>query len=239
LVSIKLVLIKLLCQNVAFFGCAAKVIIVAVFSQYLAAAVPFIGVIVFYLQKFYLQTSRQVRLLEIEAKAPLFTHFLESKAGTSTIRAFRWQAEYRMRNRRHTDTSQQPAYLQNCIQQCLTFILDLIVAILTTILVTVTVVWKDRFDAGSIGVSLVTIVAFSQTLARLITMWTMMESSVGAVSRVRRFIAETESEETPDRFYVPPEEWPQTGAIEIQSLVASHGYVARIRFISIFITVQM
>lgn len=43
------------------------------------------------LQSFYLQTSRQDRLLEIEAKAPLYAHFGESVAGASTIRVFGWR----------------------------------------------------------------------------------------------------------------------------------------------------
>ncbi|EQB45580.1 ABC transporter [Colletotrichum gloeosporioides Cg-14] len=65
----------------------AKVIILVVFSQYLGATLPFLCAILYLLQRFYLQTSRQVRLLGIEAKAPLYTHFSESVAGIATI----WQ----------------------------------------------------------------------------------------------------------------------------------------------------
>ncbi|KAK9772947.1 hypothetical protein SCAR479_10457 [Seiridium cardinale] len=175
------------------------------------------------LTKYYLQTSRQVRLLEIEAKAPLYTHFLESVAGAATIRAFGWQTEYQKRNFSFIDSSQRPAYLQNCIQNALSFALGIIVAILTVILVAIVVTWPNKFSAGSVGISLVTIMTFGLTLARLIKMWTQMESSIGAVARVKRFITETESEGD-EAYDEPPATWPQTGTIQLQSVVASYKY---------------
>ncbi|KAK1996035.1 ABC transporter [Colletotrichum falcatum] len=96
----------------------AKLVILAVFSQYLGAALPLLGLVLYIVQRFYLQTSRQVRLLEIEAKAPLYAHFS----------------------------------------------------------------------------SLVMVIGFGEVLARLIQTWTRLESSVGAVARVRRFVTETETE---------------------------------------------
>ncbi|KAK2051157.1 P-loop containing nucleoside triphosphate hydrolase protein [Colletotrichum caudatum] len=92
----------------------AKLVILAIFSQYLGITLPFLATVVYFLQRFYLQTSRQIRLLGIEAKAPLYTHFSESVAGDATIRAFGWQAY--------------------CIQTWLTFILNLVVAVLAVVL---------------------------------------------------------------------------------------------------------
>jgi len=75
-------------MDLAGFSALAKAIILIVFSQYLVTMAPFVVALLYLLQSFYLQTSRQVRLLEIEAKAPLYTHFIESVAGSPTIRAF-------------------------------------------------------------------------------------------------------------------------------------------------------
>ena len=208
----------------AVFSCFAKVIILAIFSQYLAITAPFLGTIVFFLQRFYLQTSRQVRLLEIEAKAPLYTHFTESVAGASTIRAFGWESQYQERNHRFIDTSQRPAYLQNCIQYWLGFVLNVLVTILAMILIAIVVIWKDKFSAGSVGVSLIMVMSFSNNLTRLIQRWTQMESSIGAVARIKRFVAETESEErlaSPK----PQAEWPEAGEIEFREVFATHGSV--------------
>lgn len=46
------------------------------------------------IQKFYLRTSRQVRLLDLEAKSPLYTHFIESLSRLGTIRVFGWSEDF-------------------------------------------------------------------------------------------------------------------------------------------------
>ncbi|KAH7165351.1 ABC transporter [Dactylonectria macrodidyma] len=203
----------------------AKLIILAIFSRYLASTVPVIGTMLYFLQRFYLQTSRQVRLLGIEAKAPLYTSFQESVDGASTIRAFGWQRQYRSRNDLLIDTSQRPEYLQYCIQQWLTFAIDIIVTVVVVILLTIVVKLNDKLDAGSVGVSLTAVVSFNTVLSRVIQMWTAMESSIGAVHRVKKFVAETESEGTgePGVGSKIPSEWPLEGAVEFRDLVASYG----------------
>ena len=183
---------------------------------------PFVVVLLYLLQAFYLQTSRQVRLLEIEAKAPLYTHFIESVEGAATIRAYGWQSHYQERNQKFIDQSQRPAYLQYCIQSWLGFMLDMIVTIIAAVLVTVVIIWKHKFSAGNIGVSLVSVMTFSSVLMRMIKAWTMMESSIGAVARVKRFVAETESEEKSNRETRAAEDWPPQGNVEFKDLIAAH-----------------
>jgi ATP-binding cassette subfamily C (CFTR/MRP) protein 1 len=98
----------------------------------------------------------------------------------------------------------------------------MMVAALAVVLVGTVVIWRDQFSPGSVGVSLLMIIGFSETLARLIQSWTKLESSVGAVARVKRFTAETETEEGPGRVADVPPQWPQAGALEFKGVVASH-----------------
>ncbi|KAM0552701.1 hypothetical protein ACHAPJ_007798 [Fusarium lateritium] len=208
----------------ALFSSMAKLIILAVFSRYLSAAVPIFALVLYLLQRFYLQTSRQVRLLDIEAKAPLYNHILETVAGASTIRAFGWQAEYAERNFQYTDASQRVSYMQESVQNWLSFVLDIVVAILAIALVGMVLTWPQLFDAGSVGVSLIMLISFSNLLTRLLKAWTSMESSIGAVSRVKRFVADTESENNPEigRGTDLPEGWPLNGKLSLENVFASH-----------------
>lgn len=202
----------------------AKVMILLVFSRYLGAAVPVFGVALYLLQRFYLRTSRQIRLLGIEAKAPLYTRFTEAVAGASTIRAFGWKNHYQERMYQVIDTSQRPVYIQSCIQHWLAFMLDIVVAGLPIILVAVLTTWKDDFSPGSAGVSLVMIVGFNSTLSRLITSWTATESSVGAVARVARFVAHTKAEDPTHGTVDVVTQWPQFGAVRFMNVTASYMY---------------
>ena len=100
--------------------------------------------------------------------------------------------------------------------------LDMLVTIIAAVLVAVVVTWKAKFSAGNVGVSLIMVMTFSAALTRLIKVWTMMESSIGAVSRVKRFVADTESEETSAYRVKVAQNWPTQGSIDFKSLVAAH-----------------
>ncbi|OAA34398.1 ABC transporter [Beauveria brongniartii RCEF 3172] len=168
----------------------------------------------------------EVRLLEIEAKSRLYTHFIESVAGASTIRAFGWQSEYRQRNSHLIDRARRAAYLQNSIQTWLGFALDVLTIIIATVLVAVVMTWKDEFSGGNVGVSLVMVMTFSSTLMRMMKTWTKMESSVGAVTRVKHFIMETESEKVAASTAEVAQDWPARGRIEFKDLIAAHAPAA-------------
>jgi len=155
-------------------------------------------------------------------QSPLYTHFIESVAGAPTIRAFGWQSQYQKRNYKFIDQSQRPAYLQYCIQSWLGFVLDMLVTVIAAVLVAIVVTWKDKFSAGNVGVSLVMVMSFSSVLMRMIKAWTMMESSIGAVARVKRFVADTESEEKSSWKAEVAQDWPTQGNVEFKGLVAAH-----------------
>lgn len=204
-------------------ACITKVVIIAVFSKYMGITIPIIGIILFFLQRFYLQTSRQIRLISIEAKAPLYSSFTSMADGLVTIRAFGWQRQYEERCQQLVDTSQRPEYMLSCVQYCLGFVLGIVTTIIAVVLIAITINLPNQTDAGSVGVSLVMVVGFSEVLVRLIKSWTGLETSIGAVARVKRFIADTASEEPEGNKSVTPPAWPSAGGVEINRLTASYG----------------
>lgn len=136
----------------------AKIIIIAVFSKYLGLALPFMGVTLYFLQRFYLYTSRQIRLLGIEAKAPLYSSFTETVTGAPTIRAFGWRHEYKERTFDMIGASLRPEYMLSCVQACLAFVLKILTTVLAVALVSISITLKESFSEGSVGVSLVMVV---------------------------------------------------------------------------------
>ena len=63
------------------------IIIMTVIPFFIAIAAP-IGVVFFFVQRFYVSTSRQLKRLESVSRSPIYSHFGESLQGSSTIRAF-------------------------------------------------------------------------------------------------------------------------------------------------------
>ncbi|KAH8891756.1 ABC transporter [Thozetella sp. PMI_491] len=199
----------------------AQIALTCVGSGWLGLSLPVVFFVLFCLQKFYLRTSRQMRLLDLEAKSPLYSHFISSFSGLSTLRAYGWTAMAKGDNLRYLDESQRPFYLLRCVQRWLTMALNLIVAGLAVLLVGLTIALKDSIDPGYLGVALTSVMNIGQTLSQLMQSWTQVETSLGAITRIDQFSAETPRE--PDGPDMPPAKWPAKGAINISGLYANYG----------------
>ncbi|KAF7960469.1 hypothetical protein EAE96_000149 [Botrytis aclada] len=197
-------------------------ILMSLSAGYFAATIPVIGLTVWVLQKFYLRTSRQMRLLDLEAKSPLYSHFIETLSGLTTIRAFGWTEKFREQNLAFLDASQKPYYLLFCIQRWLGLVLDLLVTALAVILMVLIVKLRTDISPGYVGLALLNVMTFNQSLTLIIKEWTLMETAVGAVSRLKSFAATTVTENLPSEVEPVPENWPAFGAIEFKNVKASY-----------------
>ncbi|KAJ5013713.1 ABC transporter atnG [Colletotrichum sp. SAR 10_99] len=80
-------------------------------QKMMTLAFPLVVVAIYVVQRVYLRTSRQLRLLDLESQSAVYSSFLESLDGLATIRAFGWEKQVEKANIRSLDKSQQPAYI--------------------------------------------------------------------------------------------------------------------------------
>ncbi|KAL1862998.1 hypothetical protein Daus18300_008154 [Diaporthe australafricana] len=205
------------------FSSLGQAAVIAITSPYLAITYPFLLALLYGIQKFYLRTSRQMRLLDLETKSPLYSHFIDTTKGIATIRAFGWVPENTHLNQVYLDTSQRPAYLLAIIQRWLGFILRLIVALLA--IAVVTLATQLRSNTAFTGASLVTLMSFAEGLMYVITMYTLLETSTGAVARLKGFSERVKPEGSADETLIPEPLWPQ-GAIKLNGVSATYGDVS-------------
>ncbi|KAH8808808.1 putative multidrug resistance-associated protein [Xylogone sp. PMI_703] len=191
-------------------------------AGYFAITMPVVILTVWVLQNYYLRTSRQLRLLDLEAKSPLYSHFLESLNGLTTIRAFGWAETFREQNLAFLDVSQKPYYLLLCIQRWLALILDLLVAVLAVILMILVVKLRANISPGHVGLALLNVMGFNETLASIIKNWTLLETSFGAIARLMDFSKNTPNENLAGEDQDVPPNWPERGAIEFKNVSASY-----------------
>ncbi|EFY90036.1 ABC multidrug transporter, putative [Metarhizium acridum CQMa 102] len=174
-------------------------------------------------QTFYLRTSRQLRLLDLQAKAPIIKQLLETIQGLPTIRAFKWRTIMQDSILDLLDRSQRPHYLLYSIQRWLTLVLDLFVAASAVILVALAV-FTGASSAGSIGLAMLNVIGFNSGLADLISSWTSLETSLGAIARLRAFEMTTPLETVNDDATGrrPAKPWPPNGQVELRNVTASY-----------------
>ncbi|KZL85583.1 abc transporter [Colletotrichum incanum] len=199
----------------------ADIILTCTATGYLAFAIPVLAAVLFTIQSIYLQTSRQVRLLDLETKSPIFSHFIASFSGLVTIRALGWTDKVHAENLERLDLSQRAFYIMGSLQKWLLLVLNLTVTALAVLLVGLSVALQDTIDPGLLGVALVSVMGFGQLLTGLLNNWAMLETCLGAVARIREFETETPSENdgnTP----VAVEGWPPKGQIDITDVSAAY-----------------
>ncbi|KAH7129421.1 ABC transporter [Dactylonectria estremocensis] len=212
--------LSLLNFALSLFSLVGMAAVIATASPWLAVAYPFLIGVVYYIQLFYLRTSRQLRLLDLESKAPLYAHFIDTLSGLVTLRALGHIDASMATSNSLLDTSQRPAYLLAMIQRWLQLVLRLIVMVIATIIITLAT--QLRTDSGFTGATLLTLMNFGDMLATIVQSYTTLETSIGAVARLKTFSSSTESESQPDVEATLDNKWPQRGQIEIKDVSASY-----------------
>lgn len=199
----------------------AQAAVIATATPYVLIGFPVLFAIILVVSRVYLRTSCQLRLLEAEAKAPVYTHAMETLKGRSTIRAFGWVPEYIRRHNTLLDESQRPLYLLAVLQHWLTFVLNMTVAVLAIGITTLAT--QLHTNAGFTGVGLVSLMSFGEMMSNVVRLYTQLETSTGSLARLKLF-----GEKVPDETHgdAPTEvdvRWPSTGGVTLRGVSAAYG----------------
>jgi ABC-type multidrug transport system fused ATPase/permease subunit len=198
-----------------------QIVVMLTSSAYLAISYPFLAALLYLVQKFYLRTSRQIRLLDLEAKSPLYTHFLETVKGIVTLRAHSFLPEQFGRMISLVNSSQRPSYLLLMIQEWLNLVLNMVVMIMAVLVTTFSI--QLHAKSGFAGASLYSLLTLGENLSGIVIYWTKLETSLGAIARLKTFSETVTSEDLDSEDIIPPAHWPQQGAVTLNNLSASYG----------------
>jgi ATP-binding cassette subfamily C (CFTR/MRP) protein 1 len=97
---------------------------------FIALIIPLSGVY-YWVQRYYLRTSRELKRLDSISRSPIYAHFQESLGGITTIRAYRQQLRFAMENEWRVDANlrayfpsinanRQVRHAKLCVQMWLT-----------------------------------------------------------------------------------------------------------------------
>ncbi|TGJ81726.1 hypothetical protein E0Z10_g7042 [Xylaria hypoxylon] len=145
-----------------------QVILLCVAQKWLAVSLPACIFVLYVIQRVYLRTSRQLRFLELQTRAGVFSSFLDSIEGLETIRAFGWSEAVRRDNIRCVDDAQRPEFLLLCLQRWLNIVLDLLAAAIAASVLAIAVALRGHVSGGQIGVALNIMLVVNTTLLKLV-----------------------------------------------------------------------
>lgn len=123
------------------------------------------------------------------------------------------------------NNSQRPEFLLLCLQRWLNIFLDLFTAAVATSVIVAALVFRGHFSGAQVGIALNIMLVANTTLLKLVESLTALETSLGAISRLKTLEETTPVEDNTAECLEPPENWPSRGSIEFRNISASYQYV--------------
>lgn len=96
------------------------------------------------------------------------------------------------------------------------------VTALAVIMMVLIVKLRGSVNSGYVGLAILNVIGFGQSLAWIIRQWTSLETSIGAISRLKSFTTTTPSENLAGEDQHVHDSWPENGGIEFKNLSASY-----------------
>lgn len=192
-------------------------VIVSVTPFFLVGLLP-LAYLYYYVQQYYLSSSRELQRLDSTTKSPIFAQFSETLNGITTIRSFGVVDNFIRENDRKLDLNNQAYFASVTTNRWLSVRLEFVCTCVVSVAALFCVIEKDNIDAGSAGLSLTYALSLTGILNWLVRQSSEVETQIVAVERVNEY---TElSEEGP--YLVPgskiPAKWPDQGKIEFQDV---------------------
>ncbi|KAF6122855.1 ATP binding cassette subfamily C member 1 [Phyllostomus discolor] len=209
-----------LCNHVAalasMFNVIGACIIILLATPIAAVIIPPLGLIYFFVQRFYVASSRQLKRLESVSRSPVYSHFNETLLGVSVIRAFAEQERFIHQSDLKVDENQKAYYPSIVANRWLAVRLECVGNCIVLFATLFAVISRHSLSAGLVGLSVSYSLQVTAYLNWLVRMSSEMETNIVAVERLKEY-SETEKE-APWRIeeMAPSSTWPEVGGVEFR-----------------------
>ncbi|KAM5199043.1 multidrug resistance-associated protein 1 isoform 3-T3 [Hipposideros larvatus] len=200
----------------SLFNVIGACIIILLATPIAAVIIPPLGLIYFFVQRFYVASSRQLKRLESVSRSPVYSHFNETLLGVSVIRAFAEQERFIHQSDRKVDENQKAYYPSIVANRWLAVRLECVGNCIVLFAALFAVISRHSLSAGLVGLSVSYSLQVTAYLNWLVRMSSEMETNIVAVERLKEY-SETEKE-APWRIkeMAPASTWPQVGRVEFR-----------------------
>ena len=204
------------------FKVLAQISVIFAVQPVMSLTLPVCIAVIYVVQRIYLRTSRQMRIIELESRSAVFSSLLETARGVETIRAFGWQHEMAVENIHVLDLSQRPFYLLFCLTRWLAVVLDLLGGSIAVGVILLAVVLKGTTTGAQVGVALNVLLVTKTTLISMVDYYATLEISLGAVTRLKKVDKDTPQESDEAVEGLVEDSWPIGGGLELKNVSASY-----------------
>lgn len=195
----------------------STIIVITIQTPIFLVVVLPISVIYYFIQRFYLSTSRQLKRLESITRSPIYSHFSETLSGASTIRAYKAEERFCSQSSGFIDNNQICYYPSIISNRWLAIRLDFCGNIIIFFAALFAVLQKDSLDAGKVGLSVTYALLVTATLNWLVRMSSELETNIVAVERILEYSKTPTEAPWVIEGKKPYDSWPDKGTVKMDN----------------------
>uniref|UniRef100_A0A8C9FUH6 ABC-type glutathione-S-conjugate transporter n=1 Tax=Pavo cristatus TaxID=9049 RepID=A0A8C9FUH6_PAVCR len=200
-----------------FFNSLSTMIVIIASTPLFTVVIVPLAVLYFFVQRFYVATSRQLKRLESVSRSPIYSHFSETISGTSVIRAYRREKSFIDISDLKVDENQKSYYPSIMSNRWLGIRVEFVGNCVVLFAALFAVIGKSSLNAGLVGLSVSYALQVTLALNWMVRTTSDLETNIVAVERIKEY-SETETEAPwiiEDKR--PPADWPSRGELEFVS----------------------
>ncbi|NXJ41958.1 MRP3 protein, partial [Ciconia maguari] len=197
-----------------FFTSLSTMIVIIASTPLFAVVIVPLAILYYFVQRFYVATSRQLKRLESVSRSPIYSHFSETVSGASVIRAYRRVKSFVDISDLKMDENQKSYYPGIVSNRWLGIRVEFVGNCIVLFAALFAVIGKNSLNAGLVGLSVSYALQVTMSLNWMVRMTSELETNIVAVERIKEY-SETETEAP---WIIegksPPEDWPSKGELE-------------------------
>ncbi|NXL78506.1 MRP3 protein, partial [Leptocoma aspasia] len=197
-----------------FFTSLSTMIVIIASTPLFAVVIVPLAILYFFVQRFYVATSRQLKRLESVSRSPIYSHFSETVSGASVIRAYRRVKAFVDISDLKVDENQKSYYPGIVSNRWLGIRVEFVGNCIVLFAALFAVIGRNSLNAGLVGLSVSYALQVTLSLNWMVRMTSELETNIVAVERIKEY-SETETEAP---WIIegksPPKNWPSKGELE-------------------------
>ncbi|XP_010191647.1 PREDICTED: canalicular multispecific organic anion transporter 1, partial [Mesitornis unicolor] len=195
-----------------FMGIISTLLMISLATPFFVVIIIPLSIFYYFVLRFYVSTSRQLRRLDSVTRSPIYSHFGETVSGLSVIRAYGHQQRFLQQNESTMDINQKSVYSWIVSNRWLAIRLEFVGSLVVFFSALLAVISKDTLEGGIVGLSISSALNVTQTLNWLVRTSSELETNIVAVERVHEY-TKVKNEAPWKTEKRPPHGWPSKGEI--------------------------
>ncbi|NWZ80312.1 MRP2 protein, partial [Poecile atricapillus] len=171
-----------------FMGIISTLIVICLATPFFTIVIVPLSIFYYFVLRFYVSTSRQLRRLDSVTRSPIYSHFGETVSGLSVIRAYGHQERFLKQNEITMDINQKSVYSWIISNRWLAIRLEFVGSLVVFFSALLAVIAKGTLEGGIVGLSVSSALNVTQTLNWLVRTSSELETNIVAVERVHEYM---------------------------------------------------